>query len=227
MKAPFTLSSAIDKAVAVLVLVVVIPFIYPHFVAAAGIQNAGENALVFTVEQPNQTDITGTSSTKLASYDEIAQADPLVIKLQTYLESHNSPLAQYASEIVQQPQWQRALAISYQESHFGLYCYEENCSGIGGAPGRATWRKYPDKLAWFKDMAALMEKPIYKERFTDCAKMNGVYNAGSSTWKYSCEQKSEELLALTRDAEQERYAMANGGNTIATSVQDVQVAANK
>ena len=110
-------------------------------------------------------------------------------------------------------QWQRALAISWGESNFGKRCHSNNCSGIGGAPGRKTWRTYPNKLEWFKDMSALLEKPIYKERFTNCKTMNGVYNAGSLNWLRACEKKSNELISLTNQSYQERMAFLDAPKT--------------
>jgi hypothetical protein len=113
------------------------------------------------------------------------------------------------------------LAISWGESNYAIHCHSNNCSGIGGAPNRKTWRKYPDKLAWFKDMSTLLEKPIYKERFTNCRSMNGVYNAGSRNWLRACEQKSAELISLRQSSEQERLALSNTGNTVSTATAEL------
>ncbi len=216
MKAPLALNSVIEKAVVILAFLPLVFMIYPESVAAAFVaQNMGTKALVFEIDSK--------SSQKLLSYDELAQYHAhtdmnalLAPKVKAYLEAKGSPLAVYADEIVQQPQWQRALAISYVESNFGKRCADNNCSGIGGAPSMKSWRKYPNKLEWFKDLSRLLEKPTYKEKFTSCNTMNGVYNAGSKTWVNGCNKASNELIALTEQANNERLAfLANP--TIATA----------
>lgn len=230
MKASFTLRSALDKIPNIVGLIAVMAWVlYPatHAQAAnnSGLQISGNRALVFEVKnlptKYSKVDSENTDqnliyqsqiTTAGLSYEELTQADPLVKNLRDYLNRHNSPLAEYADQIVLQPQWQRSLAISWGESNFGLRCYQNNCSGIGGAPGRKTWRAYPTKLEWFKDMAKLMEKPLYKDKYTSCKTMNGVYNAGSLNWLRACEQKSAELIALTEKSEQERLALVNNGN---------------
>ena len=209
MKAPSSLSSAIEKAILVAAFLPLVFLVYPESVAASyNAQNSDEKALVFEVNSKQKPDLVGPQEISTVSYEEIAANDPLVTKVQAYLEAHNSPLAPYAAEIVQQPQWQRALAISYVESSFAIHCANNNCSGIGGSPHSKSWRKYPSKLDWFKDMTALLETPRYKEQWISCQTMNGHYNAGSQNWLRGCMQKSNELLSLTAQADQERIAMA-------------------
>jgi hypothetical protein len=207
MKAPFNLDSVIEKTVAILAFLPLLFMIYPEFAAAAyTAQNKSDKALVF--------EISSKSTQKLLSYDELAQYHAktdvniyLAPKVKAYLESKGSPLAVYADEIVKQPQWQRALAISYVESNFGKRCADNNCSGIGVHPSHPSWRRYPTKLEWFKDMSALLEKPIYKQKYTNCNTMKGVYVVpGSATWVNGCNKVSNELLAITAQAENERIA---------------------
>lgn len=221
MKAPFSLSSAIEKVVVILAFFPVVFMVYPEFAAAAyTAQNSGEKALVFEISsKPTQ---------KLLTYNELAQYHSrtdintiLAPKVKAYLESKGSPLAPYANEIVKQPQWQRALAISYVESNFGKRCADNNCSGIGVHPSHPSWRRYPTKLDWFKDMSALLEKPIYKERYTNCKAMMGVYVVpGSPRWLNGCNTVSNELLAITTQAENERLAFI-ANPTMATATAEV------
>ena len=228
MKASFTLGPA-EKAIHIVALIASVAWImYPAIVRADNSsQHSGEQALVFEVKnlptQNSDKDQTPVNPPSSITLDQLTQSDPLVNNLRDYLQKHNSPLAEYADQIVKQPQWQRALAISYQESHFGIYCHSNNCSGIGGSPASKSWRKYPTKLDWFKDMSALMEKPMYKERFTNCRTMNGVYNAGSRTWLYSCEKKSAELIALTQASEQQRLALVNNNLTFAIATSELSL----
>lgn len=225
MKAPLTLNSVIEKVAAVLAFLPLLFMVYPEFaVAAYTAQNTGDKALVFEISS-NQTQ-------KLLTYDELAQYHArtdintiLAPKVKAYLESKGSPLAVYADEIVKQPQWQRALAISYVESNFGKRCADNNCSGIGVHPSHPSWRRYPTKLDWFKDMTAILEKPIYKERYTNCKAMMGVYVVpGSPRWLNGCNQVSNELLAITAQAQAERtsfIANYDGSNTISVATAEV------
>ncbi len=209
MTARLSFSSAVEKAFIIAVFLPVVAMVYPETaVAAHTAQNSGEKALVFQVNSKSKTEI--TQITTGLSYDELVSNDILVQKVKAYLESKKSPLAPYAAEIVKQPQWQRALAISYVESNFGIYCHSNNCSGIGGGPKSKSWERFATKLDWFKRMSQLLEKPIYKEKYTTCSKMKGVYVVpGSSRWVNGCNKVSEELLALTEQANAEQLALAN------------------
>jgi hypothetical protein len=208
MKATLFWGSAIEKAITVIAFFPVILMVYPQITAAAyTAQNPEEPALVFQVNSKAKTEILPQDQLSI-TYDELVLNEPLVRKVREYLESKGSPLAEYTEEMVLLPQWQRALAISFVESNFGKYCANNNCSGIGVSPSHPSWRKYPTKLDWFIDMSALLEKPIYKERYTTCAKMKGVYVVpGSSRWVYGCDKVSNELLAITKEAEIEKMAL--------------------
>lgn len=177
------------------------------WVLASANETSEQNPLVFEVKNP----IPNLSATveKGLQLEEVAANDPLVNNLEIYLKKHNSPLAEYAGQIILQPQWQRALAISYVESHFGRFCHSNNCSGIGGAPGQKSWRKYTDKLEWFKDMSKLLEKPIYKEKYTTFQKMRGVYvQPGSANWVNGATKKYNDLIKLTEESETQRITLA-------------------
>jgi hypothetical protein len=222
MKAPLNLSSVIEKAVVMFAFLPVMFMVYPEWTAAAyNAQNSGKQALVF--------EINSKSTQKFLTYDELAfyhrNSDIHAIlapKVKAYLESKGSPLAVYADEIVKQPQWQRALAISYVESNFGKRCADNNCSGIGVHPNHPSWRRYPTKLEWFKDFNRILERPLYKERYTNCNSMRGVYVVpGSARWVNGCNSVSNELLALTAQAQNERLAfIANPtGRTVAATAE--------
>lgn len=213
MKALLALKAACNQhALSVIVaLVALTPAIYPEITLAAEVPAQRENgALVFEINDSSKLLAKPVENQNSITFEQITSNDPLAIKLKTYLEAHGSPLAEYSDEIIQQPQWQRALAISWVESNFGRYCADNNCSGIGVEPGHPAWRKYSTKLDWFKDMAQLMEKPIYKEKYTTFEKMRGVYvQPGSASWVYGAKQKYAELMALTAQAENEKLALAN------------------
>lgn len=196
MTASLTLKSAIEKSLQTLAfLPLVISLVYPKIGLA---QTTGQSSLVFTIEQTQKEEIT---KPKLLQYDEIVQNDPLVIKLTNYLQKHNSPLAEYADDIILQPQWKRALAISWVESNFGIHCAYNNCSGIGGNPKMKSFHKYDSKLEWFVDMNQLLEKPVYKEKVTTFKDMCGYYvQPCSSNWFNGSTKKYAELEALEKEA---------------------------
>ncbi len=206
MKALFTLESAKKIAVVITLAISITPLVYPEVMRAAlSPQTQSNQQLVFEIK-----DFSKIQTQNLLNINAIISEDPLTKNLKSYLEKHGSPLAQYAEEIPNFPQWQRALAISWVESNFGKHCpgKSNNCSGIGVAPGHPLWRTYPTKLDWFEDLSKLLEKPIYKERYTTCKKMKGIYvYPGSSNWVYGCEKKLNELNQLTEDAEQERITL--------------------
>jgi hypothetical protein len=166
------------------------------------------------LEVKNLNSKTETGEKSLAIETVIAN-DPLVNNLKLYLEKHRSPLAEFAGEMVKQPQWQRALAISWVESNFCKRHMDNNCSGIGVAPGHKLWRKYETHLDWFKDMSALMEKPIYKEKYTTFQKMKGVYvQPGSANWVNGAQKKYNELIKLTQESEVQKITQIQQKNSL-------------
>ena len=216
MKALLFLKSAINQSrvIGIMALVTLTPVFYPHLAFAADSQTSGNNkAQIFEIKisDPNLIDSelkTQTSQSSL-SMQAVSDNDPLVIKLKKYLANNDSPLGEYAGQIVLQPQWQRALAVSFVESHMGRDCFNNNCSGMGGAPGTPTWRKYNTKLDWFIDLNNLLEKPIYKEKYTTFKQMKGVYvQPGSQSWVYGAQTKYNQLMELTAQADIERQALA-------------------
>jgi len=213
MKALLALKAACNQhALSVLVaLVALTPAIYPEItLAAEGPANRDNGALVFEINNSSKLLAKPTENQNSITFKEITSSDPLAIKLKAYLEDHDSPLAEYSDEIIQQPQWQRALAVSWVESNFGIHCYDNNCSGIGVEPGHPAWRKYETKLDWFKDMAQLMETDRYKYKYDTFEKMKGIYvYPGSASWVYGAKKKYAELMVLTADAETEKLALSN------------------
>lgn len=206
MKAPLALNSIIEKATVVLAFLPLVFMIYPESVAAAyNAQNSGGQALVFEIDSKPTQNLTYD---ELLAYESKSDLNTfLAPKVKAYLESKGSPLAEYAEDIVKQPQWQRALAISYVESNFGKRCADNNCSGIGVSPSHKSWERFATKKDWFIRMTQLLERPIYKERYTTCNAMKGVYVVpGSARWVNGCNTVSNELLAITEQAKAERIA---------------------
>ncbi|PIR96190.1 MAG: hypothetical protein COT92_02370 [Candidatus Doudnabacteria bacterium CG10_big_fil_rev_8_21_14_0_10_42_18] len=198
MKALFALKSGLKNGLIIATIVSLTALVYPEIILASNSRASEASALVFEVKNPIQNQ-------NSLSFNEIMANDPLAIKLQEYLESLGSPLAPYSADIIQEPQWQRALAISWVESNMCKRHVDNNCSGIGVAPGHPLWRKYSTHLDWFKDMSNLLEKPIYKEKYTTFQAMRGVYvQPGSANWVYGAQAKYNALMAITEEAENER-----------------------
>lgn len=211
MKALFTPRFA-EKIISAATIFSLIFWIYPEISLAASIQSPEQQSQIFEIKVSDSNVLGQAPKPNLQpslSIQDAADNDPLVISLKQYLSDNDSPLGEYASEIVRQPQWQRALAIAYVESHMGRDCFNNNCSGIGGAPGTRTWRKYATKLDWFIDLNNLLEKPIYKEKYTTFKKMRGVYvQPGSDGWVNGATKKYNELMALTQQSDLDRQELA-------------------
>jgi hypothetical protein len=208
MKALFTLKSALNQGTfnSLVAIMVMLPAVYPHAVAFASQTSKNKTALVFEITDPSVLSPSKDSpdENQKSNTSVIPCTDPLAVRLNKYLVDHNSPLAPFACDMVKQPQWQRALAISWVESNFGRFCADNNCSGIGVAPGHPSWRKYETKLAWFKDMCKLLETPRYKEKYTTFEKMRGIYvYPGSDNWVNGAKKKYADLIGITEDAEEE------------------------
>lgn len=213
MKALLILKSLVKSSstIGTIALISLLPQLVPQIAFA---QDLGQpTAQIFEIndfdssilnQSPKQND-----NQNSLSIETVSANDPLVISLKEYLKKHNSPLEEYAAEMVLQPQWQRALAISWVESNFCRRHADKNCSGIGVAPGHKLWRKYPTHLDWFKDMTQLMEKPIYKEKYTTFQKMKGIYvQPGSANWVNGAQKKYNELMEMTEEAESQRQKKA-------------------
>lgn len=194
-----------------LILVMAAAYLFAPQVYAADTL-AGED-LVFEVQ-----------SGPMLTYAELMDShyDPLVEELRAYLIKNKSPLAEYAEEMVKLPRWEISLAVSKVESNMGIYCKDNNCSGIGVHPSHPSWRKYPSKLHWFTDMTVLMNKPMYKDRLNTCAKMRGVYVVpGSDNWVNGCNKVLRDIDKMKEIADSKRVqniANLNSGKIQAVAI---------
>jgi hypothetical protein len=213
MTASFIPASFRKSIIASIIALSLVGWVLPSNLAfALGETEAEQNQPNLEVKNLNLKTETADKSLTL---DAVIANDPLVNNLKLYLEKHRSPLAEFAGEIIKQPQWQRALAISWVESNFCKRHMDNNCSGIGVAPGHKLWRKYETHLDWFKDMSALMEKPIYKEKYTTFQKMRGVYvQPGSANWVNGAQKKYNELIKLTQESEVQKITQISQKNNL-------------
>lgn len=114
-------------------------------------------------------------------------------KLKTYLEDRKSPFAEddLIDTIARQEHWKLILAIANAESSLGKHCTDQNCSGIGVAPGTPTWRKYKAIKNWVLDLNRLLEKSYSTSTLTD---MCGVYvQPCNQNWLIATHQIIDEL----------------------------------
>jgi hypothetical protein len=220
MKSIFSLESATKKAAFIIAFLPVISLVYPEITLASSLQPQGQASFTFEIS-PNKNEelVAKTKIQQLIYADLLAQEsvknEILAQKVQTYLEQYDSPLAPYAREIVTLPQWQRALAITYQESKFCKHAKNYNCGSIGVKPGHKLWRQYNNAYEGLRDVSALMERPIYKERFTNCKAMMGVYVVpGSANWLNSCNKHSNAFVQMTTDSEAEHLALIQANTTV-------------
>jgi hypothetical protein len=111
-----------------------------------------------------------------------------------YLSSKNSPLLKYADVIAAQKHWKLILAISNAESGMGKHCANNNCSGIGVAPGASTWREYRTLKDWIVDFNNLLEK---RYRGWTLEQMNGVYvQPKNPNWMLATKQVLQDMQEL-------------------------------
>lgn len=114
-------------------------------------------------------------------------------KLKSFLENRKSPFAEddIIDTIARQPHWRLILAVANAESSLGKHCVDQNCSGIGVAPGHELWRKYKDVKNWVLDLNRLLER-----RYADktLEQMCGVYvQPCNPNWLLATNQIFEQL----------------------------------
>lgn len=216
MKALFTFKSAINQStvVATIALISLISVIYPEVsLATISLQAEGQNTAALVFEIKNPTKIETQSSLTIKT---ILENDPLADLLEDYLVKYKSPLAPYAKDMIALPNWKKALSISFVESNMCRRHVDNNCSGIGVAPGHPLWRKYKTHYDWFVDMDKLMDKPMYSQKYTTFRKMKGVYvQPGSESWVRGAEKIYAELTGLEDQAAEARYAAQVSGSSLA------------
>jgi hypothetical protein len=106
---------------------------------------------------------------------EMKEAEKLAVrkeKLKVFLEDYKSPFIEHIDTLAELQHWKLVLAISFAESGMGRRCKDNNCSGIGVAPGHPYWREYESHREWMIDLDSLLERR-YKDWSLE--KMNGVY----------------------------------------------------
>jgi hypothetical protein len=115
--------------------------------------------------------------TEAQQAEQVAAITEQVASVRSYLQSKDSPLANYTEILLAQPDWKTIIAISNSESTLGKHCYVNNCSGIFAGNGLKTYENIPD---WIVDMQNLLQT-----RYSGWTlnQMDGVYvYPRSSSW---------------------------------------------
>jgi hypothetical protein len=115
----------------------------------------------------------------------IYSTDQRVVKLQAYLESHNSPLAPYADVFVEKADqyglldWKLVAAISGVESTFGKAIPYNSYNAYGWANGKYSFSSWEESI----DVVTKTLKFNYMNKGLDTVeKIAPVYAPPSTTW---------------------------------------------
>lgn len=155
--------------------------------------------LVFEIKNvpkiPDVQTIQNFSNNKSAP--KVAPVDPIKINapiLADYLSQKGSPLAPFASNILQNDNWKLVLAISNGESTLCKHQLYNNCWGVGGA-----WnlRRYASFSQGFADVDQLLANK-YLPTSTGSPKeiVRKYVGSYSPTWVYAVNQTLAELNQL-------------------------------
>lgn len=126
-----------------------------------------------------------------------ASVDPITINapiLQDYLAQKGSPLAPFASDILQNDNWKLVLAISNGESTMCKHQMYNNCWGVGGA-----WnlRRYASFSAGFADVDQLLaNKYLLTSTGSPKEIVRKYVGSYSPSWVYAVNQTLAELNQL-------------------------------
>ncbi len=157
-------------------------------------------SLVFEIKTPNSIvtpPIMTMAELEQAQAAQVTQArtDEEVTNVRAYLQSKNSPLAQYTEILLAQPQWKKIIAVSNSESNMGQHCYVNNCSGIFGQGGLRTYSSIP---AWIVDMNQLLQNHYSNMTLNQ---MDGIYVQPRSTnWYIASSSVYSDLTNIENQA---------------------------
>src|SRR3989338_10181222 len=139
IKASFVSLSSKHKLILITILVSLVSIIIPHESVAAQ-QQPAEQQLLFVLNDHQEFLLTAQAEAldKFRSEQiekEIRRQNRLAAKLESYLRSKRSPLAEYSLVLVHTKNWKKIIALSNAESNMCRRYPEStaNCWGVGGA----------------------------------------------------------------------------------------------
>ena len=159
--------SSKDKIILVITLISLVAWHFPSLAIGTAHAQTDESqkSLTFEIKSQNQNDLDKLKAQTLA----LAEMDAKVALVRNYLQSKNSPLANYTEILLAQDDWKTIISVSNAESNMGLHCYVNNCSGIFGSRGLRTYETIPD---WIVDMQNLINQ---RYKGWTLNQMNGIY----------------------------------------------------
>lgn len=124
--------------------------------------------------------------------------EPFSQKVQTYLESKDSPLASDAEFLIELEHWKLLVAISAIESQYCIRQLGNNCWGVGGD---TSYRTYSSFRAAAVDANDLISDWQTKGRWLTVEDMNCHYVVPCNpNWVHTVNKVLSELNALERPA---------------------------
>ena len=139
--------------------------------------------LMFVFVRPAYSFDTAGASAQL--FLQCKVADPRVAVLQDYLETHNSPLAPYASHFIERadyyglPDWRLVPAITGVESTFGKAIPKNSYNAYGWANGAYSFDSWEESI----DHVTRTLKTKYFDRGANTVeKIGRIYAPPSKTW---------------------------------------------
>ncbi len=199
--------TAKEKFIATIGFLSLIVWHYPVIGTAYAQTNGSEKGQVFEIISETQSlnDISQDSQNKnenAAAQQQKAKIDLEVQLVRSYLQSKNSPFANYTEILLAQNDWKTILAVSNSESNMGLHCYKNNCSGIFGNSGL---RSYASVTDWMVDFQSLIDKR-YKNK--TLAQMNGVYVVPrSNNWLQASSTVYDDLTQIEKQVNEQTAAL--------------------
>lgn len=170
-----------EKLVILIALFSLVTWIFPAAGKAHAEAVGQTKSLVFEIN-PDSINALLNPRNKNPNFENI---DKEVTLVRQYLQSKNSPLANYTEILLAQPDWKTIIAISNAESTMGKHCYYNNCSGIYErfGIGYAGLKKYDTMADWIVDLQQLINQRY--DGWT-LAEMNGTYvYPKSRSWLYA------------------------------------------
>ena len=122
------------------------------------------------------------NSVAIYSYDK----DYRSIRLESYLNSHNSPLSQYSSNIVYYSDvynldWRLIPAITGVESTFGKNIPSNSYNAYGWAGGKFYFKSWDDSI---QHVSMSLKENYFDRGLTTTFKIARVYAPPSKTWAW-------------------------------------------
>lgn len=141
----------------------------------------------------------------VASSSKTSFKNTQIVALRDFLKNRNPEMAKYAHLIVELPRYMEVVSITGQESSWctsNMAKTKNNCGGVKNKNAQG-FKVYPNVYESLKDMAMLLERPMYKDKTID--EWNGVYCVWEEhpTGKGKCPNWTENITSNVIEIRQE------------------------